>query len=73
MDLQVYGTPEKCVEKITRIANRLGSDRFTRIFSMAGMPQALAKANMELFAERVMPALKALPAAEDRLPSVAAS
>ena len=73
MDLQVYGTPEQCVEKITRIANRLGSDRFTGIFSMAGMPHALAKANMELFAERVMPALKALPAAEERLPSVAAS
>ena len=72
MDLQVYGTPEQCVEKITRIADRIGSDRFTGIFSMCGMPRALAKANIELFAERVMPALKALPNAEARRPSVAA-
>jgi alkanesulfonate monooxygenase SsuD/methylene tetrahydromethanopterin reductase-like flavin-dependent oxidoreductase (luciferase family) len=73
MDLQVYGTPEQCIEKITRIGDRIGSDRFTGIFSMCGMPHALAKANMELFAERVMPALKALPPAEERRPSVAAA
>jgi alkanesulfonate monooxygenase SsuD/methylene tetrahydromethanopterin reductase-like flavin-dependent oxidoreductase (luciferase family) len=63
MDLQVYGTPEQCVEKITKIGNRLGSDTFVGVFSMAGMPHAMAKANVEPFAERVMPALKALPAA----------
>lgn len=72
MDLQVYGTPAQCIEKITRIANRLGADQFTGIFSMAGMPHAMAKANMELFAERVMPALKALPSAGERLPAAAA-
>ena len=72
MNLQVYGTPEQCVEKITRIGNRLGSDTFVGVFSYAGMPHEIAKANMELFADRVMPALKALPAAEERLPAVAA-
>jgi alkanesulfonate monooxygenase SsuD/methylene tetrahydromethanopterin reductase-like flavin-dependent oxidoreductase (luciferase family) len=72
MDLQVYGTPAQCIEKITAIGDRLGSDRFTGIFSMAGMPHDIAKANMELFAAKVMPALKALPPAEARIPSAAA-
>ena len=72
MNLQVYGTPDQCIEKITRIGDRLGADQFTGIFSMAGMPHAMAKANMELFAEKVMPALKALPPAEDRLAAIAA-
>lgn len=67
MDLQVYGTPEQCVEKITRIGDRLGSDTFVGIFSMAGMPHDEARANMELFASTVMPELKALPPADKRV------
>jgi alkanesulfonate monooxygenase SsuD/methylene tetrahydromethanopterin reductase-like flavin-dependent oxidoreductase (luciferase family) len=73
MDLQVYGTPEQCTQKIRRIGDRLGSDTFIGVFSMAGMPHAEAKANVELFAERVMPALKALPPAEIRLQAGAAT
>jgi alkanesulfonate monooxygenase SsuD/methylene tetrahydromethanopterin reductase-like flavin-dependent oxidoreductase (luciferase family) len=72
MDLQVYGTPDQCIDKITRIADRLGSDQFIGVFSMADMPHAEAKANMELFSEKVMPALKSLPTAEERLPRAAA-
>ena len=73
MDLQVYGTPVQCVQKITKIADRMGSDQFTGIFSMAGMPHDEARANMELFAAKVMPALKALPPAEQRAPGAVAA
>jgi len=66
MNLQVWGTPEQCVEKIVDISDRTGADGFVGVFSYAGMPAAEAERNMGLFAERVMPALKALPTAAER-------
>jgi alkanesulfonate monooxygenase SsuD/methylene tetrahydromethanopterin reductase-like flavin-dependent oxidoreductase (luciferase family) len=69
LNLQVWGTPEQCVEKIVDIRSRVGCDTFIGVFSYAGMPWDEAERNMRLFAREVLPALKRL---ED-LPGQAAS
>jgi alkanesulfonate monooxygenase SsuD/methylene tetrahydromethanopterin reductase-like flavin-dependent oxidoreductase (luciferase family) len=61
MNLQVYGTPEACRERIAEVRRRLGSDSFIGVFSYHGMPREEAERNMRLFAAEVMPALKDLP------------
>jgi alkanesulfonate monooxygenase SsuD/methylene tetrahydromethanopterin reductase-like flavin-dependent oxidoreductase (luciferase family) len=60
VDLQVWGTPEQCYEKILDIRRRVGNDHFVGVFSYAGMPAAEAERSMRLFAKEVMPALKQL-------------
>jgi alkanesulfonate monooxygenase SsuD/methylene tetrahydromethanopterin reductase-like flavin-dependent oxidoreductase (luciferase family) len=72
MNLQVWGTPEQCYEKILDIHARTGNSHYIGVFSYAGMPYDDAEANMRLFAREVMPALKKLgveaPVA-DRVPA----
>jgi alkanesulfonate monooxygenase SsuD/methylene tetrahydromethanopterin reductase-like flavin-dependent oxidoreductase (luciferase family) len=68
VDLQVWGTPEQCYERIVDIRRRVGNDHFVGVFSYAGMPSAEAARNIRLFATEVMPALQAL----DREPSAVA-
>jgi alkanesulfonate monooxygenase SsuD/methylene tetrahydromethanopterin reductase-like flavin-dependent oxidoreductase (luciferase family) len=58
LSLQIWGTPETCVEKIDDVRRRLGADTFIGVFSYAGMPAAEAERNMRLFAERVAPAIR---------------
>ena len=58
VDLQVYGTPRQCLDKIMSIRERVGADSYLAVFSYAGMPHEEAQRNMHLFAEKVMPALK---------------
>jgi len=58
MDLQVWGTPEQCIERIRAIQEKTDCCGFTGIFSFAGMPHAMAKENMALFAKEVMPELR---------------
>ncbi len=60
VDLQVWGTPEQCYDKILDIRRRVGNDHFVGVFSYAGMPAAEAERNMRLFAKEVMPALQRL-------------
>jgi alkanesulfonate monooxygenase SsuD/methylene tetrahydromethanopterin reductase-like flavin-dependent oxidoreductase (luciferase family) len=60
VDLQVWGTPEQCYDKILDIRRRVGNDHFVGAFSYGGMPPAEAERNMRLFAKEVMPALQAL-------------
>lgn len=60
LNLQVWGTPEQCLEKIDAIRRRVNSDHFTGVFSYAGMPYDEAERNMRLFAAEVMPELKKL-------------
>lgn len=60
MDLQVWGTPEQCLEKIKDIHSRTDCCGFNGVFRYAGMPIEMAKGNMELFAREVMPELKNL-------------
>jgi alkanesulfonate monooxygenase SsuD/methylene tetrahydromethanopterin reductase-like flavin-dependent oxidoreductase (luciferase family) len=58
-ELQVWGTPEQVVEKMIANNRRIGGAGVIGIFSYGNMPPELAKANMRLFAEKVLPRLKA--------------
>lgn len=64
VNLQVWGTPEQCYERVVEIRRRTGAEAFTGVFSYAGMPYDTAEASMRLFAEEVMPELKKLEPAE---------
>jgi alkanesulfonate monooxygenase SsuD/methylene tetrahydromethanopterin reductase-like flavin-dependent oxidoreductase (luciferase family) len=57
VDLQVWGTPEQCYDKIVDIRRRVGNDHYVGVFSYAGMPPDEAERNMRLFAAEVLPAL----------------
>jgi alkanesulfonate monooxygenase SsuD/methylene tetrahydromethanopterin reductase-like flavin-dependent oxidoreductase (luciferase family) len=58
LDLQIWGTPKQCVERILRVRERVGSDSFVGVFSYAGMPYDLAEKNLRLFAAKVLPELE---------------
>jgi alkanesulfonate monooxygenase SsuD/methylene tetrahydromethanopterin reductase-like flavin-dependent oxidoreductase (luciferase family) len=62
MNLQVWGTPAQCYDKILDIHARTGNSHYVGVFSYAGMPHADAERNMRLFAREVMPALQKLSA-----------
>ncbi len=67
LDLQVWGTPEQCHDKIVATVDRLGAEAFVGVFSYAGMPYEIAEQNMRLFAEEVMPPLRRHVGIEDQL------
>ena len=67
VDLQVWGTPAQCYDKILDIRRRVGNDHFVGVFSYAGMPEAEVERIQRLFATEVMPALQRL----DREPASA--
>ena len=58
MNLQVWGTPEQCYEKIMAIRQWTGNDSFVGVFSYADMPCGDAESSMRLFASQVLPRLK---------------
>ncbi len=60
MNLQVWGTPRQCYDKILEVRDRVGNDMFVGVFSYAGMPYDEAERNLRLFASQVMPALQKL-------------
>lgn len=60
VDLQVWGTPEQCYQRILDIRARIGQDTFVGVFSYAGMPWAEAERNLRLFAREVLPELQRL-------------
>jgi len=60
LNLQVWGTPEMCFNKIDEIRRRVNANHFTGVFSYAGMPWEEAERNVTLFAKEVMPELKKL-------------
>ena len=62
LDLQVWGTPEQCYQKIMDTQGRTGHDSFLAAFSFGGMPYDEVEQSMRLFAKEVMPRLKKLPA-----------
>jgi len=57
VDLQVWGTPEQCYDKIIDIRRRVGNEHYVGVFSYAGMPLDEAERNLRLFAAEVLPAL----------------
>ena len=58
LDLQVWGTPKMCVERIRKTCERMGSDTFVGVFSYAGMPYGEAERNLRLFAGQVLPEMR---------------
>ena len=67
VDLQVWGTPQQVYDRIVTIQDNTHSDSFMGVFSYAGMPHQEADRNVKLFATQVMPELKKMTAAYDRL------
>ena len=63
LDLQVWGTPEQCFEKIMSTRARTGNESFLAAFSFGAMPYDEVEKSMRLFAKKVLPPLKAIPAA----------
>ena len=60
VNLQVWGTPEQCYDRIRQIRARTGHNTYVGAFSYAAMPYDQAEASMRLFAAEVMPRLQAL-------------
>ena len=60
LNLQVWGTPAQCYEKIVDVRRRVGNEHFVGVFSYAGMPWDDAEASLRLFARAVMPELQRL-------------
>src|SRR5205823_6374089 len=59
VDLQVYGTPDQCFEKIMDIRSMVGNDSFVSVCSYADMPIDEAERNMRLFSDTIKPRLQA--------------
>ena len=62
MNLQIWGTPEQCFERLKDIHSRTDCCGFTGVFGYAGTSLEVGRANMTLFAKEVMPELKKLGA-----------
>ena len=60
VDLQIWGTPDQCYERIVDIREKIGNDAFNAVCSFSGMPPEVAEENVRLFASEVMPRLQAL-------------
>lgn len=58
-DLQVWGTPEQVYQRLIEYQKLADYGGVVGVFSFGGMPHDLARENMQLFAEKVMPRLKA--------------
>lgn len=54
------GTPDEIITKTKDLAARFGSSEIMFIFKYGGLPMKQAEKSMRLFAQEVMPALKAL-------------
>jgi alkanesulfonate monooxygenase SsuD/methylene tetrahydromethanopterin reductase-like flavin-dependent oxidoreductase (luciferase family) len=57
-ELQVWGTPDQVTERVVENVRRIDAGGVITLFSYGGMPFDTAKANLALFAERVLPALQ---------------
>ncbi len=58
VNLQVFGTPEQCLEKIEAIRQKTGMETMVAVLSYGGMSADEAKRNMRLFSTSVMPRLQ---------------
>ncbi len=59
-ELQVWGTPDQVFEKLAEHQRRADCGGLIGAFSYGGMPHDLAKSNIRLFAEKVLPRLQAI-------------
>jgi alkanesulfonate monooxygenase SsuD/methylene tetrahydromethanopterin reductase-like flavin-dependent oxidoreductase (luciferase family) len=60
IDLQVWGTPEQCIEKVRAIRDRVRNDTVVCAFKFGGLPYETAERSMRLFARTVRPRLEDL-------------
>ena len=60
LNLQVWGTPEQCFDKVLEIRSKIGCDAFTGVFSYGAMPYEDSERSLRLFAAEVMPRLQQL-------------
>ena len=58
-DLQVWGTPDEVIAKLLDYVKRTDAGGLLVTLSYGGMPPAEAKANYDLYAREVLPALHA--------------
>jgi alkanesulfonate monooxygenase SsuD/methylene tetrahydromethanopterin reductase-like flavin-dependent oxidoreductase (luciferase family) len=58
--LQVWGTPAAVTEQLIENVRRIDAAGVVGVFNYAGMPDDVARANVGLFAEKVLPVLKAV-------------
>ena len=65
--LQPWGTPEQVYEKVRTFGDLVGGDSFVGVFRYGGMPLEEGERSMRLFAREVMPELKKLAPAAERL------
>jgi alkanesulfonate monooxygenase SsuD/methylene tetrahydromethanopterin reductase-like flavin-dependent oxidoreductase (luciferase family) len=61
-NLQIWGTPEQCAQRILEVRQRLNACGFVGVFSYAGMPLPEAERNLRLFSDSVLPTLNAFNA-----------
>jgi hypothetical protein len=62
-DLQVWGTPAQCVDKIVAIKETINAEEFVANVSYGGLPYEEVEANLRLYASEVAPRVKRIPAA----------
>lgn len=67
VNLQIWGTPEQCYEKILDRQARTGAEAYVGVFSYGAMPYDIGEASLRLFAGEVMPELKRQVPIEDQL------
>ena len=63
-DLQVWGTPDQVYERLIEYQKLTDCAGFIGVFSYGSMPHDLARENMKLFAEKVLPRLQAFEVPE---------
>ena len=59
-ELQVWGTPAAVTEQLRENIRRIDAAGVIGIFNYAGMPDDVARANLNLFAEQCLPMLQAI-------------
>jgi alkanesulfonate monooxygenase SsuD/methylene tetrahydromethanopterin reductase-like flavin-dependent oxidoreductase (luciferase family) len=59
--IQVVGTPDECIEQISRLRGLTGLDHLVCEFGYGGLPHEQAESNMRLFADKVLPVLQRDP------------
>ena len=57
--LQPWGTPDQAIEKILELQKKTDAQHISFVFAYGGMPTADVEASMRLFAQEVLPAIKA--------------
>jgi alkanesulfonate monooxygenase SsuD/methylene tetrahydromethanopterin reductase-like flavin-dependent oxidoreductase (luciferase family) len=67
LGLQPWGTPEQVYDKVTAFNDLVGGDSFIGVFRFGGMAPEEGERSMRLFAAEVMPELKKVSPAAERL------